>query len=392
MQHQVYHAAAHSNTYRGIKDFTKDGVPLVQAVEPFPDLETRAEWATHVTVTDNLGATATSVLHHLTLRITSRTGSNMNLYEIAAGAGAKERATRDALATLISMGHILTRRQQNKPTIHFLPVDNILNTSSWYPRADIGFTRDNLKRRQPQHAQPQMTDSAPLQHREHPKLDDTAPLNYTENNELAEYALPYRPDYSQLAESAPPDQVGIPQFAKSAHPKEEIRRDINISRSPTKRRKKNQQPLHLLNPSSNPSHTTLQSVGSVPDQMDRGGAESAPQQRQPRGAESARRTNTSGSPPAEGVESAPPDHFDENYVRQTLRLYRELNIQRWTDDEAAVARYKRDYPKFLDDLRGWRKRQQTPSSHTAPQPAHSRDKYLKDYLQAQRRLTPDTDT
>ena len=195
MQHIVYHAATHNNTYPRNKDFRTNGVPLVQVDEahqaavPFPDLETRAEWATHVTVTDDLGSTASSVLHHLTRRITSRSGTDINLYEIAAGAGAKERATRDALATLISMGHILTRREQNKPTIHCLPVDRILNTSSWYPRADLGFTRDNLKKRGSPHTPPQMAESAP---------------HYGEKNKGAQSALLVPTKNPETADSAPP--------------------------------------------------------------------------------------------------------------------------------------------------------------------------------------------
>ena len=400
MRHQVYHAATHSNTYHGTQDFKTDGTPLVQtdlvhqAAAPFPDLETKAEWATHVTVTDYLGSTASSVLHHLTRRITSRSGSNMNLYEIAAGAGAKERATRDALATLIRMGHILTRRQQNKPTTHFLPVDRILNTSSWYPRADLGFTRDSLRKRESPHTPPQTAELAP---------------QHVDNNKGAEFA-PLVPSIEpELAESAPPDPATDAETAKSAPPRTEIRRDINISQFLQTIEQSDQQTCDLLNSSSTPRSQEPRCADSAPKGRDPHSAHSAlpatqesgisrrskpehadstPHQLQTKGALSALPTPADVAHLPWGAESAlptPPDQFDEDYVRQALRLYRELGIQGWTSDTAAVKKYEKDYPKFIHDLRGWQKRQQEPPQRTAPQTAHHRDKYLNDYLKAKQR-------
>ena len=402
MRHQVYHAATHSNTYHGTQDFKTDGTPLVQTdlvhqpAAPFPDLETKAEWATHVTVTDYLGSTASSVLHHLTRRITSRSGTDINLYEIAAGAGAKERATRDALATLIRMGHILTRRQQNKPTTHFLPVDRILNTSSWYPRADLGFTRDNLKKRGSPHTPPQMAESAP---------------HYGEKNRRAQSALLVPTKNPETADSAPPDLTKKAGLADSAPSHGEIRRDINSSQPLLKREESNQQTPDLFNLSSTPSSEYPHRADSAPKNTHHPGADaalsathvpeifslsnpehadSAPHQLQPKGAQSAPITPDAVRHFSRGADSAPqapPDQFDEDYVRQTLNLYRELGIQTWTNDQAALKTYRRDYPKFIHDLQGWRKRQQRPSQHTPPQTAHHRDKYLKDYLEASQRAT-----
>ena len=376
------------------------GPPLVhtdlvhQAAAPFPDLETKAEWATHVTVTDHLGSTASSVLHHLTRRITSRSGSNMNLYEIAAGAGAKERATRDALAALISRGHILTRRQQNKPTIHFLPVDRILNTSSWYPRADLGFTRDSLKRRGAPATPPQTAEFAP---------------QHTENNRGAKSAPPFPAIDPESAESAPRNPTTDAETAESAPPHGEIRRHINISPSPQPVDIPDQETHDLLKSFSNPHPEYPRCADSAPKEPEPSSVHSAPPATQ--GPETSRQSGLEradstplqlqheGAPSAPptpdvlahfpwGAESAlvaPPDQFDEDYVRQALRLYRKLGIQGWTSDTAALKKYEKDYPKFLHDLRGWQKRQEEPSQQTAPKAAHHRDKYLNDYLKAKQR-------
>lgn len=341
MQAGLYHASPSRAIPRGTTDFNQYGHNLPhpdvvhQAHSPFPDAETRSQWATYVIVTHEYSTSQAAILRYLCEKIKDHYGCNSTAYQIGRASRVKERTTQQALSRMVADRVLLPHRAGNSHTTYYLPVNWILDETAWYPNAELAG---------------------------HPK---------------APYRMAHEP--SQNAESAFTARKNDADSASSttAHSEEEtyiltdLKQDNKFYNYPGYNPEFSSSPR---GPRKVPDANSAQTRYDSAEPQLRNADPASTTKQQPHANVAPTSTHQHYADSAEPL-PAPPPHFDENYVRQALAFYRALDIQTWNSEDAAVNIYRKDYPRFLRNLQTWQAKHATRHIQTAT----SQNPHRQDY-------------